>query len=147
MTRRARHALFFHILVSLAAIPFAERAWAGRGNPRIIPPNVRYRGLTYGEWGAEWWRAMFAIPVAGGEHPLLNWGAFEGDRGEEFLTAVGGGAEIDVTVGPGTPILFPVVIVECSVLEPDPFHGDDEEEVRACANGHMDTATGLRTRV
>jgi hypothetical protein len=28
------------------------------------------------------------------------------------------------------------------VLEPDPFHGDDEEELRACANGHIDNTSG-----
>jgi hypothetical protein len=27
--------------------------------------------------------------------------------------------------------------------EPDPFHGDDEAEMRACANGHIDHTSGL----
>ncbi len=36
-----------------------------------------------------------------------------------------------------------MVNAECSVLEPDPFHGDDEAELRACANGHIDDTSGL----
>lgn len=60
-----------------------------------------------------------------------------------FLAGIGGGATFAITIPPGTPIFFPVVNAECSVLEPDPFHGDDEAELRACANGHIDNTSDL----
>jgi len=60
-----------------------------------------------------------------------------------FLAATGGGVTIDVTIPPGTSLFFPVLNLECSVFEPDPFHGDNEAELRACANGHIDHTSGL----
>jgi hypothetical protein len=117
---------------------------AGRNpNPGIIPPGSTYRGLTYGEWGALWWSTLFAIPVVDGDHPLFSGGAFGEDKGVVFLAAVGGGATIDVTVPAGASLFFPVINAECSVLEPDPFHGDNEAELRACANGNIDHTSGL----
>ena len=28
----------------------------GNPNPGVIPPHARAYGLSYGEWGAQWWR-------------------------------------------------------------------------------------------
>jgi hypothetical protein len=78
-----------------------------------------------------------------GDHPLISGGAFEGEKRVVFLAAAGGGVTIDVTIRPGTSLFFPILNSECSVLEPDPFHGDDEAELRACANGHIDHTSGL----
>jgi hypothetical protein len=112
-------------------------------NPGIIPPGSTYRGLSYGEWGAQWWKTIFSIPVVDGYHPLISGGAFEGEKGVVFLAAAAGGVTIDVTIRAGTSLFVPVLNLECSVLEPDPFHGDDEAEMRACANGHIDHTSGL----
>jgi hypothetical protein len=49
-------------------------------NPGIIPPGSTYRGQSYGEWGAQWWKTIFSIPVVDGYHPLLSGGAFEGEK-------------------------------------------------------------------
>jgi hypothetical protein len=61
-----------------------------------------------------------------------------------LLAAVGGGAEIDVTVRPGSAILVPVLNVECSSLE---GNGDTDEELRACANGHLDNTSNLHATI
>lgn len=118
-------------------------AQASNQNPGVVPPEAKFRGLSYGEWGARWWSAVFSIPVVGGIHPVISGGAFEGDKGVLFLSGIGGGVTIDITIPAGTPLFFPVVNAECSVLEPDPFHGDDEASLRACANGHIDNTSGL----
>jgi hypothetical protein len=54
---------------------------AGRNpNPGIIPPGSTYRGQSYGEWGAQWWKTIFSIPVVNGDHPVISGGAFEGEK-------------------------------------------------------------------
>ena len=45
---------------------------------------------------------------------------------------------ISVTVPPGTHLVVPIITVECSVAEEPPFHGENETELRACANGLLD---------
>jgi hypothetical protein len=133
--------------VTLASILAHAPAQGENSNPGITPPHAKFRGLTYGEWGAKWWQAAFACPVVAGAppyHPVLSGGAFRGDKGVLFLAGKGGeAATVDITIPPGTPLFFPVVNAECSVLEPDPFHGDNEAELRACANGHINDTSGL----
>src|SRR5713226_1030898 len=129
------------VVVYLVAVSYDAQAEGGNRNPRVIPPNARYRGLTYGEWGARWWQAAFSVPVVDGDHPLISGGAFGGENGVLFLSGVGGGVTIELTIPPGTALFFPVVNTECSVIEPDPFHGDDEVSLRACANDHIDNTS------
>lgn len=134
------------LAVTLAAV--SDHAYAGKKKPRLIAPDAVYKGKTYGEWAAAWWQAVFATPVENGEHPILNGGAFHGQEKMLYLAAVvGEPAKINVTIPRGTPLFVPVINSECSVLEPDPYHGDDEESLRACANGHIDATSGLIARI
>jgi hypothetical protein len=66
-----------------------------------------------------------------------------------FLTGTWGGEILEVTVAPGTALFFPIVNTECSVLEPEEsgFHGDDEAELRACANGWIDGTANLSATI
>jgi hypothetical protein len=134
-------AIAFVALMTLALVPQDAESRGGRNDPEVIPPHARFRGLTYGEWGAKFWQAAYDIPVVNGEHPFLTGGAFGGDDGVVFLAGIGGGAEIEITIPPGTPLFFPVINAECSQIEPEPFHGDDEAEMRECANEHMDNTS------
>src|SRR5262249_25296999 len=141
-TKRARFSL---ILVALAAVSHDVQGQGGNGNPGVIPPGARYRGLTYGEWGTKWWQAAFALPVVNGDHPVISGGAFRGDDGVMFLSqanGVGGTVTVELTIPSGTPLLVPVVNAECSTLEPPPFHGDDEASLRECANEALDNTSG-----
>jgi hypothetical protein len=40
-----------------------------------------------------------------------------------------------------------MITVECSVAEAPPFHGEDESELRACANGLLDLAADLAVAI
>ena len=134
------------LTVTVLAMLVAASPAQGTGrnpNPGIIPPGSTYRGQSYGEWGAQWWKTIFSIPVVDGYHPLISGGAFEGEKKVVFLAAAAGGVTIDVTIRPGASLFVPVLNSECSVLEPDPFHGDNEAELRAGANGHIDHTSGL----
>jgi hypothetical protein len=113
-------------------------AQGGNQNPGVIPANAEYLGKTYGEWGASWWKAAFAIPIVDGDHPLFSGGAFQGENGMVFLAAVvGQPVTIDVTIPPGTPLFLPIVNTECSQIEDPPFFGETEEELRQCANDFL----------
>src|SRR3989442_2662229 len=84
-------------LSTLAAVSYDTQA--ANGNPRVLPPNARYRGLTYGEWGARWWQAAFSVPVVGGDHPIISGGAFGGEDGVLFLAAVvGTPVTVEITI-------------------------------------------------
>ncbi len=141
MRKHARMAL---ALVALVAGSSAAYAQGGRSNSGVLPPNVSYRGFTRGEWGAMFWQAALAVPVVEGDHPFISGGAVQGPEGMVFLTGVFAEepAVVEITIPAGTPLFFPVINTECSVAEPDPFHGDDEEELRECANDHIDNTSG-----
>jgi hypothetical protein len=102
-----------------------------------------YQGLTYGEWAAVWWQAVFATAIDAGRHPLITGGAFGGANRMVFLSApvLPAGSPrvtVPVTIPSGTSLFVPIITVECSVAEEPPFHGEDETELRACANGLLD---------
>lgn len=104
----------------------------------------KYRGLTAGQWSAIWWQEIFAVPVEGGiHHPLFDGGAFGGNNrtvfaGGPVMPAGSPKTTLHFTVAAGTHLLLPIITVECSVAEGPPFHGENEAELRACANGLLD---------
>lgn len=128
------------LLVALAGIVFATAptpAQGGSKNPGVVPHHAKFRGLSYGEWQAEWWKAAFAIPAT--DHPFFTGQPLEGPKGVVFLAGLfGEGNVVEITIPAGTPLFFPIVNVECSVFEGPPFHGDDEEELLDCANTLLD---------
>jgi hypothetical protein len=90
-----------------------------------------------------WWQTVFATAVEAGHHPLIDGGAFGGNNrtvflGGPVLPAGSPMVKTQITVPSGTPLVVPIITVECSVAEEPPFHGEDESELRACANGLLD---------
>src|SRR5207237_8731464 len=99
----------------------------------IVKPTDTFSGLTYGQWGARWWQAVFNIPVAN-NNPVISGGIFgDAKTGIVFATGVGGGVTLDVSIPAGTAFLFPIINTECSTFEPPPFHGDDDVSLMQCA--------------
>ena len=147
-----RPARLFLLLAALSAISSIASAQGGNQNPGVIQPDAKYRGLTYGEWTAEWWQANFGLPVEGGSHPLIVGGAAKGEGDIVFLTTpvVPAGsptAAVPVTLPSGTPLFVSIVAVECSMFEPPPFHGDDEASLRTCANDLLDLVSDVYAEV
>lgn len=133
---------------SVAALVFTlatAAALAQGANPGVLPPTAQYRGHSYGEWEALWWQAMFATPVSA-DHPFVSGQPLQGPKGVVFLAGQFADpdepAVVEITIPAGSPLFFPIINSECSVFEPDPFHGDDETELRECANGHIDNTSG-----
>jgi hypothetical protein len=131
------------ILTGLLILVRGGSAMAQNLNPGIIPPNAHAYGMTYGEWSAEWWKWAISIPVS--EHPLFDNGDCDtGQIGKVWFLGgsfAGTTTVRECTVPSGRAIFFPVVNVECSTVEPPPFHGENEAELRECAKGFMDGAS------
>ena len=115
-------------------------------NQAIVKPDGQYRGDSYAELEAQWWQSMYATPVVNGQHPLLTGGAILSND-VVFLSTAPGASTIDITIPSGASIFVPVVNAECSDIEDDPFHGDTEPEMRACANGHIDNTSNLSATI
>jgi len=108
----------------------------GNANPRVLPPNSRVQGLTYGEWSVKWWQYVLSVPAS--ENPLI--GATGPGCGIQRIGNVAlvvadptMGEAIACEVPAGTMLFLDILSAECSTVEEDPFYGEDEEEMRACA--------------
>jgi hypothetical protein len=116
-------------LLGAAPVTFAKNP-----NPGVIPPQARAHGMTYGEWSAKWWQWAVSLPL--NHNPLADTAdCSTGQLGSVWFLGgsfVSTAAERDCTVPPGKALFFPLVNTECSTLEPDPFHGDNEAELRSC---------------
>ena len=133
----------------------ASQAHAKNQNPGVIPPNgnlqiALHSGMTYGEWSARWWQWALGLPVDQNPFFDVDGSCANGANGQLgsvwFLTgviAVSGTAVRECTVPPGQTLFFPVMNTECSTLEPPPFHGDNEQELRACAETEFDMVSAF----
>jgi hypothetical protein len=124
---------------------FEGEGGAPNDNPRIIPPQASAFGRTFGEWTAAWWQWAAALPASA--HPLFDSAACDaGQSGQVWYLGgafTGTATTRQCAVPAGKAILFPIANVECSTIEPPPFYGANEDELRACAAAFQDTATGL----
>ena len=138
------------LALSLAVLAPPAPAQAANGNPGVLPVNSNPNGRSYGEWSAAWWQWVLSIPTT--VNPLLDaTGAdcAQGQSGHVWFLAgvlnVSGDATRSCTIPSGTALFFPVINVECSTLEPPPFSGSNETELRSCA--HAFSFTNLQASI
>jgi hypothetical protein len=136
---KGRRLLILAALVLALIIP-AGLALASDPNPGVAPPNSHPRGKSYGEWSAAWWQWFLSIPTS--SHPGLDTtGQFcrEGQSGNVFFLAANPATEpVPCTIRTGTSIFLAIANAECSTVEPPPFFGSNETELRACAKCFAD---------
>ena len=111
-----------------------------RAGGNVAPPGSRSHGLSYAERAAAWWRWAIALPASG--HPLVSEGDVDCSVGQSghvwylagaFVPAPPARAtERTCDIPSGTALFLPLVNVDCSTLEADPFFGANEAELRAC---------------
>jgi hypothetical protein len=110
--------------------------------PRVYPIDSQPYGLSYGEWLARFHQWSMSLPLDG--HPQLDTDEFDVTEGQSgkvwFLAAPFGTVERTITIPRGISLYFEIEGAECSSLEPPDsgFHGDTEEEQRACAKFYTD---------
>ncbi len=106
----------------------------------VLPPTSHPYGATYSQWSARWWQWDLLLPAD--QNPSFDDGGncSNGANGQSgpvwFLTGVintSGTAVRNCTVPAAKAMFFPIINAECSTLEAPPFHGDNEAQLRACA--------------
>lgn len=129
MTRATKlRALAIVLTLALAGTAVA----AGKGLSKVAPPDASVGGMTYAEWSAAWWQWALALD-ADDTHPFWadddHFDVTLGQSGKVwFLAGVfGTGNERHITIPAGTRLFLPMINVEASNLESEPWYGEDEE--------------------
>ena len=93
-------------------------------NPGVIPPHARPYGLSYGEWGARWWRWAYSFPLA--QFPPLQSGEVDCSLGQSgsawFLASTVGQGPVtrSCTIPTGKALFFPIFTYLNDYPCPDP---------------------------
>jgi hypothetical protein len=94
------------------AVLFLGASEARAGDPDIVPLDRSFHGMTYSEWGAEWWKWAYGAPVD--SNPVLDTtGEFAdvGQSGAVWFLAGSFGETLTrtVTVPSDKVLFFPIV--------------------------------------
>jgi hypothetical protein len=132
----------------LAASLLIAATSALQASPSMVPPQAQYQGRSYAEWSAAWWQWAVSLPVAG--HPSLDETGADAAAGQTgsvfFLTSVfnaSGTVVRNITVSPSTALFIPILNADCSNVEPPPFFGANETEMRANVIALIDATSGI----
>jgi hypothetical protein len=93
-------------------------------------PDRQLSGLLGDMWTTILETPFDDNPFTGGD-PCIQLGA-------NIVAPFGGGPEFTCVVKPGTRVFVAAYSAECSTVEDDPFHGDNEAELRECARNNVD---------
>ena len=129
------------IFMGLAIAP-VSRAFADNQTTNVFSPDKNVFGKAYGDWSAAWWQWVLTIPAA--TNPLndktgVNCAVGQSSGPVFFLVgSFVGTVNRTCTVPRDKAVYFPIINAECSTVEPPPFHGDNEAELRTCAGRYGD---------
>ena len=119
---------------------------AAAATPGVFPPQSHPFGSTYGEWQARWNQWADSLPIP--DNPGLDETGEKCANGQtghvwftSFVTHPGTTVRA-CTIPSGTALVVLVAANECSTVEPPPFFGSNEAELRACATGGYDAVWG-----
>jgi hypothetical protein len=133
-------------LVALAVVGHTASAQDATPVPAgvVLPPDAEIAGLSLAEWKTRWWQWFESLPEA--SNPSLDKTGERCSYGQSgpvfFLASAPASVERTCTVPRGVTLLVPVIDAECSTVEPPPFFGRDEAELRACAVEAVNQAVG-----
>jgi hypothetical protein len=101
----------------------------------VLPTDAPAYGLSYEAWTARFaqWRHSLPMAIDPGADPTGERCGY-GQVGPVFFLVQSGEepAERTCTIPAGTALLLPLLDASCSTVEPAPFFGRDEAELRAC---------------
>ena len=125
------------LLAGAGAPAIAQDATPTGGEVTILGPDASFGGATLGEWSARWFQWAFSFPPD--VNPASNPGGGGCGYGQAgpvfFLPANFGppGPTMTCVVPEGVAIFLNLGGANCSTVEPPPFFGRDEDELRTCA--------------
>ena len=138
-----RRLLISLVLASLLSVGLLATASAAEKSPKVFKPQSQPRGLSYSEWQVRWFQWQFET-AEGIEAALDETGASctAGLQPKRvwFSTFVthDGTTTRSCTLPAGTALFILTVANECSDIEPPPFFGTTEAELRECAASGFD---------
>ena len=142
-------AVLVAVLIGLAAaaqeVPsgFAQEATPGASST-VLPPDAEVDGVDLAEWSARSWQWSFSLPAA--SNPFVDETGGLCGYGQSgpvfFLAGAAGSVERSCVIPAGVHVFVPLLGSECSTIEPPPFFGRDEAELRRCAIEAVDAAEG-----
>ncbi len=147
-------ALLSLTLLAVAGAPaIAQDATPTGGEVTILGPDESYAGATLGEWDARWWQWVHSLPVA--INPNVEMTGDECGYGQSgpvfFLPGDFTGEPVTTpticVVPEGTAIFVSVAGNSCTTVEPPPYFGRNEEELRACAAAATDGVTDIQASI
>jgi hypothetical protein len=158
MHRRARR-LLVGALCAIAVLALAAPTLAAgeSDQPKVFPPKSHPFGLSYRQWSAVWWQQALAVsqsPGAPFESGPVDCSRL-GTRHVVFLAGLTSAqttttVERSCQIRTSQAILFPLINVECSTIEPNPLGGPNPRtvaELRDCAQDVADLFTNLTATV
>jgi hypothetical protein len=119
----------------------------------ILSPDEPWAGASLGDWGAAWWQWAVSLPED--IHPGSDTTGERcgyGQHGPTFFLPPSLTAEppfsYECVVPEGTAIYVVVSVGNCSSVEPEPYFGGNEEELRDCiSRDEFDYETGIEAAV
>ena len=139
-------AVLVAVLIGLAAGRESLSGLAQEATPAAagvaLPPDAGVDGLDLDAWSARSWQWFFSLPQdvnpyfdATGE--ICGYGQ---SGSVFFLSGAEGSVERSCVIPQGVHVFVPLIGSECSTVEPPPFFGRDEAELRRCASEAVDHA-------
>jgi hypothetical protein len=124
----------------LGAVALAP-ATAANNDPRVFPAKSHPYGLSYGQWQARWFEWLMEIPVP--VNPALDETGANcnvGQTGRVWFSAstINLTTTRSCTISEKQAVLVFALGNECSDIEPPPFFGDNEADLRECAASGFD---------
>ena len=120
----------------------AQEATPTTGSAAVLPPDAEVGGLDLADWSARQWQWWVSIPVDVNPslHPTAaNCGI--GPSGPVFFLAgvlTDTSATLPCIVPEGVVLYLGLGGADCSAVEPPPFFGRDEAELKACVEVLVD---------
>jgi len=140
------------LLTSALQVTAQEASPTSDGATPTSAATITPAGGEYADWAAAWGQWLFSFPAA--ISPAADTTGVAcglGQTGSTYFlapSAVGAGAITRAcTIPEGTSVLVPVIAVDCSTAEADPFYGGDAESLATCATTNADAITDGRASI
>lgn len=150
MNRSAQRAPLIVILVLLLTgilvAWLASRDTAEQSSSALaFAPDAYVHGASLEEWNARHWQWTLGFPVS--TNPGMDPTGASctiGQHGPVFFISRN---LAPCTVAEGAVVMIPIAGAECSSVEREPYTGDGEEALRACARSDVDRYTNIAVTV